>query len=144
MAEGWIEIEAIKQLKARYFRFLDTQCWDEFEGLFAPDCPVLFPEIDAHYSSGAEFVAFARDVMKGVVSVHAGYMPEIVLNDDGTAQGIWAMSDDLDAPDGMPQSGGKPVRMRGAGHYHERYVKIDGEWKFASMTLNRLRLDVSA
>ncbi|WP_166875220.1 nuclear transport factor 2 family protein [Salinibacterium sp. ZJ450] len=31
------EIEAIKQLKARYFRALDTKDWDAFRGVFVED-----------------------------------------------------------------------------------------------------------
>lgn len=142
MPLDWQDIEAIKCLKARYFRFVDTQSWSELEALFAPESPVHFPEIGASFPTGKTFVDFARDLMQGVVSVHVGYMPEITINSDGSADGIWGMTDDLDAPRGMPQSGGKPVRMRGAGHYFERYVKIDGEWKIAAMTLKRLRLDI--
>lgn len=137
------EIEEIKKLKARYFRFLDTKNWAEFPGVFAPGANIAFPEIDVYHSSGESFTEFAKTTMENVISVHAGHMPEIALTSDNTATGIWAMTDDLDAPKGMPQSNGAPVRMRGAGHYFEDYVKIDGAWKIASMTLKRLRLDLN-
>lgn len=32
-----LEIEAIKQLKARYCRFLDTKQWDDWRALFTDD-----------------------------------------------------------------------------------------------------------
>lgn len=142
MDHEWQDVEAIKQLKARYFRYLDTQEWTALEGIFTTDAVVSFPEIDVSYPSGAAFVAFARSTMEGVISVHVGYMPEITLTGAESATGVWGMTDDLDAPGGMPQSGGKPVRMQGAGHYHEEYRKIDGEWKIAAMRLKRLRLDI--
>ena len=142
MAEAWQDIEAIKQLKARYFRLLDTQHWDELQSVFSSEANISFPEIGVSYPSGDAFVTFARETMTGVVSVHAGYMPEISFQDDSTASGIWGMTDDLDAPKGMPHSNGEPVRMRGAGHYHETYAKIDGAWKITSMRLERLRLDL--
>lgn len=142
MAGTWQDVEAIKKLKARYFRLLDAQQWDEFIKVFAPGARISFPEIDTEYPSGEAFAEFAKTAMEGVVSVHQGYLPEIDFQRDDAASGIWAMTDDLDAPNGMLQSNGQPVRMRGAGHYHERYVKSEGEWKIAEMELRRMRLDI--
>jgi len=31
------------------------------------------------------------------------------------------------------------VNLRGYGHYHETYEKIDGQWRIASSKLNPLR-----
>ena len=31
------DIESIKQLKARYFRFMDTKQWDEWQWVFTED-----------------------------------------------------------------------------------------------------------
>src|SRR4051794_34673546 len=142
MAGTWQDVEEIKKLKARYFRLLDAQKWDDFVRVFAPDAKISFPEIDTEYPSGEAFTAFAKEVMNGVVSVQQGFLPEIDVHDDAAATGIWAMTDDLDAPNGMAQSNGAAVRMRGAGHYYERYVKIDGQWKIAEMELRRTRLDL--
>ena len=36
-ASDLVEIEAIKQLKARYFRFLDTKQWDAWKEIFTED-----------------------------------------------------------------------------------------------------------
>ena len=32
------DIEQIKQLKARYFRYIDSKDWDSFAQLFTEDC----------------------------------------------------------------------------------------------------------
>jgi 3-phenylpropionate/cinnamic acid dioxygenase small subunit len=32
------DVEQIKELKARYFRFFDTKQWDRWRGLFTDDC----------------------------------------------------------------------------------------------------------
>ena len=40
-------IEQIKQLKARYFRCMDTKDWDGFQAVFAPDAS------DGHHAGGA-------------------------------------------------------------------------------------------
>ena len=33
------------------------------------------------------------------------------------------------------------MALQGFGHYHERYVKVDGRWRIAYLTLTRLRVD---
>jgi hypothetical protein len=34
------------------------------------------------------------------------------------------------------------VNLRGYGHYHETYEKVDGQWRITSSTLTRLREDI--
>jgi hypothetical protein len=70
------------------------------------------------------------------VTVHQGYLPEIELTGEGTATGIWAMADYVET------RGEHPIRLRGYGHYHERYAKEhDGRWRIAELQLTRLRVD---
>ena len=38
------DIEAIKQLKARYFRLMDQKKWDEWAMVFSKDAPLVVPE----------------------------------------------------------------------------------------------------
>ncbi|NWK97398.1 DUF4440 domain-containing protein [Sphingobium lactosutens] len=135
--------EEIKILKARYIRYMDTRNWDALQNLFMPDAVVEIAEIGHRTETAVAFVEFARTALEGVVSVHNAALPEIVISADGTATGVWAMTDDLDAPNGLAQSEGKPVRMRGAGHYHETYRKTPEGWKIELMQLTRLRLDIS-
>jgi uncharacterized protein (TIGR02246 family) len=133
------DIEEIKQLKARYFRCLDTKDWEGFRDVLAPDVTVDTSGDDGRVHHGRDaFVEFLQPVLAEVVTVHQGHMPEIALTSSTTATGIWAMEDLLEfGPDG-------PVRtLHGRGHYHETYVKLDGEWKIRSTRLTRLRLDVT-
>ena len=44
------DIEAIKQLKARYFRYIDTKDWDAFSQLFTEDCVHHLPQESAKTS----------------------------------------------------------------------------------------------
>ena len=62
-----------------------------------------------------EFLAFLRETLGDVVTVHHGHMPEIELTSPTTATGIWAMEDMLRWPDG--------AELHGYGHYHETYEK---------------------
>ena len=42
-AQSLVAVEEIKQLKARYFRFMDTKRWDEWADLFAEDAVLEWP-----------------------------------------------------------------------------------------------------
>lgn len=123
------DIEAIRNLKARYCRFLDTREWDEFRRLFTDD--VMVDLGDAGMFDDAEgFLAFARSALEGTTSVHRVHMPEIEVMDADTATGIWSMTDIIAGPGSN--------HLQGFGHYHETYRREDGEWRFASLRLTRL------
>jgi len=133
------DLEQIKQLKARYFRFIDSHDWSGLVELFAPDA-----EIDTSGEGGgavtrgaAEFVTRVSQVLADVTSVHHGHMPEIELLSPTTARGVWAMEDKLWWPAGSPIS-----HLHGYGHYHETYAKVDGRWVITSMRLDRIRRDI--
>jgi hypothetical protein len=135
------DIEAIKQLKARYFRLLDTKDWAAFREIFTSDVHVDVSADagpDAVYDGVDAFLEMLEPTLAGVVTVHHGHMPEIELTSPTTATGIWAMEDRLQfGPDGPVQA------LHGWGHYHESYAKQDGEWRIRSTTLTRLRLDIA-
>lgn len=141
------ELEAIRQLKARYFRALDTKDWDAFRGIFTEDATIgpldngFTPELFALRSGEARqplassgLDAFVERVATNIgplITTHHGHQPEIQIMGDHTASGIWAMEDVLVWPaDGY--------RLRGTGHYWETYRQVDGAWKIASMKLTRL------
>lgn len=128
------EIEAIKQLKARYFRFLDTKDWDGFRGVFTDDVVVDTTASGGDVVEGAEaFTSFVREALTDAVTIHQGHMPEIQLTSDTTAVGVWALHDIVIWPNG--------VRLDGYGHYHEDYVNGAGGWRIARSTLTRLHTD---
>jgi uncharacterized protein (TIGR02246 family) len=128
------DVEAIKQLKARYFRLMDTKDWDGFGDVFAPDV-----EIDTSIDGGGvvngrdEFVSFLRGVIGDVITVHHGHMPEITVTSPTTATGTWALEDQLWWPEGSPLR-----HMHGFGHYHETYEKTGGTWRIKTLRLTRL------
>jgi len=133
------DIEAIRQLKARYFRLLDTKDWAAFRGVFTPDVVVDVSADGAGVSEGVDtFLDMLVPTLQSVVTVHHGHMPEIELTSATTAKGIWAMEDVLRFP---PETG--MTELHGWGHYHETYVKTDGAWRIATLRLTRLRLDVT-
>lgn len=131
------DVEAIKQLKARYFRCMDTKAWDEMAEVFAPDVRIdMTDEGGGAHTDRESFMTMLRSTIGEVVTVHHGHMPEITLTSPTTATGIWAMEDKLWWPDGAPIK-----HLHGYGHYHETYTKTDAGWRIQSMTLTRLRRD---
>jgi hypothetical protein len=133
-----VDIEAIKQLKARYFRCLDKKLWHEFGEVFA---------VDAHLDSSgdapqavatgrAAIVAMVSGGVGDAVTVHHGHMPEIEIVGPGRARGIWAMEDYLEFPGDPPA-----LVVHGRGHYFEEYERgADGAWRIKSLRLVRLWL----
>ena len=130
------DLEAIKQLKARYFRTMDTKDWNGMREVFADGVVVDTTESGGNVVTGAdEFLAFLRETLADVITVHHGHTPEIQLTSATTATGIWALQDILEWPNGS--------MLYGYGHYHETYVKVGPDWRIASTRLTRLRMDFS-
>ena len=135
---------ALQDLKARYFRYLDTKQWAAWRDLFTDDM-VFFNDAnplptttEPTTANGDDFVEMVSATLANCVTVHQGHMPELHFNSDAGATGVWAMFDWVDSS----ASGGSS--MQGFGHYHERYVKDgDGRWRIAELRLTRLRVDSS-
>lgn len=139
------ELEAIRQLKARYCRFLDTKDVESWRAVFAPDVVVT---LDIAVSAGGadpktapplegvdNFVPMVMGGLENVATMHHCHTPEISLTSTTTATGIWAMEDLLVFGDGR--------ELHGAGHYHETYEKRDGAWRIKTLHLTRTILKVS-
>jgi uncharacterized protein (TIGR02246 family) len=128
------DLEAIKQLKGRYCRTMDTKDWAGMRQVFADDVTMDTTDSGGNVMTGADdFLAFLLETIGECVTVHHCHTPEIELTSPTTATGIWAMEDMLRWPDGTD--------MHGYGHYHENYEKTDGTWRIKSSTLTRLRTD---
>ena len=129
--------DAVAELKARYFRFLDTKDWSRFHGLFLPDAHVdVSADGGPVFDRTDVFVGFLVATIGSTVTVHQGHMQEFRLTSATTARATWALEDLLTFPIG---SG---VDAHGFGFYEETYEKVDGEWRIASLRLTRLRMDI--
>lgn len=133
-------IEDIRNLKARYFRFMDTKQWEALPGLFTPDLQVISPTGEIWMSGGEAFAKSLKQSLENSISCHQGLTAEIEIIDADHARGIWAMQDVIEWKDRHPREGWKSIV--GRGHYHETYRRTDGIWRIATLCLTRLRLDV--
>src|SRR5437016_4899672 len=99
------DIEAIKQLKARYFRALDLRLWDLFASVWTADAH-LEQSLTGDVVDGRDaIVEFVRASLAPFESVHHGHMPEITVTGGQTAHGVWAMFGLIAVPGTQPVKG---------------------------------------
>ena len=127
-------IESIKQLKARYFRFVDEKRYDEFAALFVPSAKIVVQ--GDTWDSAADMAVAMRQLIGPSPTVHHGHMPEIEILGEDSASGIWELEDIVPF-----QAGQNVPGHRGYGQYRETYQKVDGRWLISSLVLTRFRMD---
>lgn len=147
-----IAIEDIKQLKARYFRAVDTKDAALLRSVFTDDATADYRGAATDPRSGVNAIpgnteaivvggdAITSGVMSsitGLTTVHHGHVAEIEILSETEASAIFPMVDRLTMPDDSPIAS-----LDGWGHYHETYRKEGGAWKIATLRLSRLRVDV--
>ena len=132
------DLEGIRQLKARYFRLMDTHQWSEWPSCFTDDVFARYEGVprasddlplDIEINGCADLVEGVKSLMTGAQSIHQGFMPEIELTGADTAKAIWSMFDYVMLP---------TCHFNGWGHYHEDYVKVNGAWRIKRIHLTRL------
>ena len=146
-----IAIEEIKQLKARYFRCMDTRLWEEVgqtftrDGVF--DCSQGFQHtplggepigVEGPVTTGRDaIVAWIRDAFVKQTSLHHGHCHEVAIDSETEAHGVIAINDEI-------RDASRTRRLLAAsGHYWERYRFEDGAWRIAHIRLTRLFNDVA-
>lgn len=149
-SERLAAIEAIRQVKARYFRSVDSADGSLAPTFLAEDCvldyrgcctdPVSgidhFPEMNAVIEGRAGWLSDAFKA-SGIVTAHQGHQSEIEITSDTSATGIWAFTDRFFFP-----PGGRYHRFEGYGHYHETYAKISGAWLLRTTRVTRIKIEV--
>lgn len=128
------EIEAIRQLKYRYFRAVDTAQLDEIRACFVEHASVLFEGGSYRVElTGRENIVeyIATAIHSECISSHIGSGPEIKLESASSASGIWYQHDwylDLRTL----------IRVSGACLYRDRYVKEAGVWRILHSGYERI------
>ena len=143
-------IEEIKQVKARYFRGVDTNDSELVRGILALDCVLDYTGCCTDPTSGHDFLPAMNIVLcgssawpsqglraAGIVSVHHGHTGEVTLDGSTRGSAIWSMTDRLFMPVGAPFA-----VMTGFGYYHETYEVNDGAWKIKTLRIERIRVEV--
>lgn len=134
-----VEIEALKQLKARYCRLLDAKDWTAWRQIFTDDFVSDTSPAGGKRVEGADaFVAYTRGNLEkpSQVTAHQVHAPELELTSETTARGVWALEDVVRLAPG--------INLRGYGHYHETYERQDGTWRIRTLEQTRVRVDYTS
>jgi bile-acid 7alpha-dehydratase len=132
------QIEAIKQLKYRYLRCLDSKLWDEMRSVFTADAVSHYDHGRFAFEGAEAIIEFLRDTLRpGVISLHQVHHPEIEILDRKTARGRWYLEDYvIHAGTGHPVMRDR-IELHGAAFYDDEYVRVRGEWKIRSTGYER-------
>ncbi|MCY1272175.1 Bile acid 7-alpha dehydratase [compost metagenome] len=128
-----VAIEQIKQLKARYFRAIDTCNLELLHSILAPNVHIRFdsPTYQFELNGLDEAIEFYRTGFTNRrFGMHNGHTPEITVNGD-EASGCWYLSDlfvNLD----------EQTLLNGSAIYEDRYIKLNGEWRILQTGYKRL------
>jgi hypothetical protein len=133
-----LAIEAIRRLKAAYFRAMDAQDWNGFAALLTDDFEVIFavPEEQFHppdatrlpdgrmLADRARLLAWMRVGAQGMTTVHHAHMPVIDVTGPDSATGCWSMTDytTWTGDDG-------PMWMASYGTHEETYRRTGDRWQ---------------
>lgn len=141
--ERLLAIEAIKQVKAKYFYGFDHKDWDLWRNeVWAPDGRLEVPEFRPEpFAPFEEVLKYASEAAADQVSVHHGHTPIIDFVSDDEAKVIWAMEDRLFRSKEHPLYDGS-TWLHGWGHYHETYVRLPQGWRLLASRLTRLRVEM--
>lgn len=126
-------LEAIRQLKYRYFRLLDTKRFDELGDLLTEDATSAFQSGELSHDGREAIVAFLKDSLSdpGVVTMHTGHHPEITMTGEGEATGSWYLEDLVVVP-------ASDFELHGTALYRDEYVKVGGTWKIRHTGYERI------
>ncbi|MEL0305330.1 MAG: nuclear transport factor 2 family protein [Halieaceae bacterium] len=126
-------IEYIKQLKARYFRFVDTRDLEGLRSVFTDDATAHFKGADYEFElNGWEALEafYKKSFTPATFGMHNGHHPEITVNGD-TATRIWSQQDNYVELKHQ-------LTILGSALYDDAYRKESGEWKIARTGYKRL------
>ena len=121
------DIEAIKQVKYRYLRALDTKHWDDFTDTLAEDIQADYgPSIgeELHFTNRNDLVDYMRAALgPNVITEHRVTHPEIIVAGD-TATGSWYLQDRVIVPE-------VDFMLIGAAFYRDEYRRTKDGWKIS-------------
>lgn len=126
-------IELIKQLKARYFRFLDTRNIEGLHSVFTEDASARFkgPDYDFDLNGWPALEAFYRKSFSAdAFGMHNGHHPEIEVSGNH-ATGIWYLQD-------IFVQLKHDITVMGSALYEDEYRREGGVWRIATTGYVRL------
>lgn len=123
------DLEAIKHLKYRYLRALDTKDWDTFAATLTDDVTGDYGA-SLSFTNRTELVDYMRaSVGPAVITEHRVDHPEIDVEGD-EATGRWYLQDRVIVPDFS-------FMLFGAAFYADRYRRTEHGWRICATGYDR-------
>jgi len=135
--DQYLEIEAIKKLRALYSHYFDSHRIDELASLFTEDAvcefgpPLSYGDWHGRDEIRAKYAAVAPNGAPPFMFMHAVTNPWIELTSPATATGRWFLLDLV-----MPPETRHPMSLLGV--YDDDYRKVDGEWFIARTRIDHI------
>lgn len=128
------DIEAIKQVKYRYLRALDTRHWDDFAATLTEDVVGDYGSSPGgeplRFSNRADLVNYMRSTLgPGIIIEHRVTHPEITVTGD-QASGIWYLQDRVIVAEAN-------FMLIGAAFYRDRYRRTNEGWQISATGYDR-------
>ena len=115
--ERLVAIEAIRELKAKYWRGVDSGDGALVRSILAEDCVLDCSGCCTDPASGVDHMPQMNIIMRGreawqtgnlehprLITVHQGHQHEIEVMSETNARGVWAFTDRFFMPPGSPFS----------------------------------------
>lgn len=128
------DLEEIRQLKARYFRCIDTGAEAELATLFTEDVAVDLKGggYRLQVNGRGEMVDFIGSSFNSdVIAMHHGHTPEIAFAGPDEAKGTWYLGDRFIDPV-------RGTDTVGSSLYHDIYRRTADGWKIAASEYARV------
>ena len=131
------DIEAIKELKSKYWRCVDSKQFEEQANCLTEDGIFELPDAKKRLQGRKAIVQFLMENLgESIVSVHRGHNHEIEITSDTTAKGKWRLNDVIY---NIPAN----TAFSGWGFYEDEYVKEQSEWKIKNTRITHVPWKVS-
>jgi hypothetical protein len=128
------DIEAIKQVQARFLRAADTRDIDLLRTTIIDDFDCDTGSAGRGETKGIEDFC-VRISTTPALAVHHALLPEIELTSASTAKGTWAVNMFAKTADGSV--------VNGYGYYNNTYVKVDHAWRLSTLRLSWLHREIT-
>jgi bile-acid 7alpha-dehydratase len=127
------DTEAIKKLKAKYFRCLDGKLWDELAECFTENATTSYADGQYCLQGKNQIMEFLRAGLGRVsfFGFHQGHHPEVEITSSTTAKGVWS------AHYYMIDSEARKTMHCGC-FYYDDFAKENGRWKISSTGYTRI------
>jgi hypothetical protein len=127
------DLEAIKRVKYRYLRAMDTKHWDDFAATLTEDVKGDYGSSvgkELHFTNRSDLVEYLSSAMgPGVVTEHRVTHPEIDVAGD-TATGTWYLQDRVIVDEFN-------FMLIGAAFYRDQYRRTEDGWKICATGYDR-------